>query len=309
MEGAELSGQAVLVMAYGTPADLDDVERYYTDIRRGRPPPPELLEELTERYRAIGGRSPLLEITRAQVAGLEERLDGVRAYLGQKHSPPSVADAVEEMARDGIGSAVGLVLAPHFSRMSVGDYERRARLAATEKGWPGRLTMIESWHLEPGYIALLAERVGEAVASLSRETRDEALVVFSAHSLPERILQRNDPYPVQLRETADAVASAAMLTRWRCGWQSAGRTEDPWLGPDILEIIEEEAAAGTRAIVACPCGFVADHLEVLYDLDIEARAAATAAGIEFTRTRSPNTDPGFLDAVASVVQRSLAVTT
>lgn len=297
--------RGVLVMAYGTPRDLDDVERYYTDIRRGQPPPAELLEELTDRYRAIGGKSPLLEITGAQVEGLEERLDGVGAYLGQKHSPPFIADAVRQMAGDGIEEIVGLVLAPHFSTMSVGDYERRARAGADAVSWSGKLTMIDSWHVEPGYVALLADRVETEIEALAPELRDDALVVFSAHSLPERILQKNDPYPDQLRETAEAVAAAASIKRWRTGWQSAGRTSDPWLGPDILEIVEKEAAEGTRAIVVCPCGFVADHLEVLYDLDIEARDAAAARGMHLRRTLSPNADDDFLDALGSVVRRAL----
>ena len=296
---------AVLVMAYGTPIDLDDVERYYTDIRRGRPPEPELLEELTERYRAIGGRSPLLEITQAQVQGIETRLGGPRAYLGQKHSPPFISDAVRQIADSGADRVVGIVLAPHFSAMSVGDYARRARVAADEIGWNGTMSMIESWHLEPGYLSFLTVALQEALASFAAEDRREALVVFSAHSLPERILQNNDPYPEQLRETGQAVASRVGLQRWRTGWQSAGRTADPWLGPDILEIIDAEAAAGTTGIVVCPCGFVADHLEVLYDLDIEAARAATGRGVGFARTRAPNDDPAFLDAVAGVAQRAL----
>lgn len=291
-------------MAYGTPAGIEDIERYYTDIRRGRTPPPELLEELTNRYEAIGGRSPLLEITRAQTKGLEQRLDGPRSYLGQKHSPPFIADAVAAMHEDGVNDAVGLVLAPHFSSMSVGDYERRARAAAEELGWTGKLKMIESWHLEPGYIQLLAERVREAIASLPDDAGDP-LVVFTAHSLPERILQNNDPYPEQLRATGEQVAATAALTNWRIGWQSAGRTADPWIGPDILDVVAEEAEAGTSAIVVCPCGFVADHLEVMYDLDIEAAAAAAARGIAFTRTRSPNDDPAFLDTLAAVVRHAL----
>lgn len=301
-----MTAQAVLVMAYGTPLGLDDVERYYTDIRRGRPPPAALLEELTDRYRAIGGKSPLLEITKAQVAGLEDRLDGMRAYLGQKHSPPSIADAVEEMARDGIEDALGLVLAPHFSTMSVGDYERRARLAGDQASWSGHLRMVESWHLEPGYIRLLGRRLSEALATLPVNLQGDALVVFSAHSLPQRILQENDPYPKQLRETAQAVAAAASPLRWRMGWQSAGRTGDPWLGPDILEIMEKEAADGARAVVVCPCGFVADHLEVLYDLDIEAAEVARRLGIELRRTASPNADPDFLEVLAAVVRRAVA---
>lgn len=300
-----MSGTAVLVMAYGTPLDLDDVERYYTDIRRGRPPSPELLDELTERYRAIGGRSPLLEITRAQVEGIEERLEGTPAFLGQKHSPPFIADAVRDIGATGADRIVGLVLAPHFSSMSVGDYERRARTAAAEVGWDGALTMIESWHVEPGYIAFLAEAVGEALGAFPEKLRDDALVVFSAHSLPEKIVSDGDPYPEQLRETAEAVAAEMGLARWRTGWQSAGRTADPWLGPDVLEIIDAEATAGTRAIVVCACGFVADHLEVLYDLDVEAAAAARERAVAFARTRAPNTEPRFLDTVAGVVRRAL----
>lgn len=299
-----MTTRGILVMAYGTPLDLDDVERYYTDIRRGRPPSPELLEELTERYRAIGGRSPLLEITRAQVAGLEQRLDGVKAYLGQKHSAPFIADAMKQIARDGIDDLIGLVLAPHFSTMSVGDYERRARAGAEAASWGGRLQMVDSWHLESGYIALLAERVRTELAELPSEVRGDALVIFSAHSLPERIITNGDPYADQLRETAEAVAAAVSLPRWRTGWQSAGRTEDPWLGPDILEIVEKEAADGTKAIVVCPCGFVADHLEVLYDLDIEAARSAARLGIDLRRTRSPNADPEFLDVLAAVVRRA-----
>lgn len=297
--------EAVLAMAYGTPADLDDVERYYTDILGGRPPPPELLGELCSRYRAIGGRSPLLEITQAQVKGIEERLGGPRVYLGQKHSAPFIEDAVSDILRDGAGHIVGLVMAPHYSVMGVGDYERRARLAAENAGWNRSVSIVESWHLEPGYISFLTEALRDAVSSLPDDVQQDALVVFSAHSLPERILQQNDPYPKQLRETAEAVASQLSLARWRTGWQSAGRSDDAWLGPDILEIIQAEARAGTPALVACPCGFVADHLEVLYDLDIEAAAAAADAGMSFARTRSPNDEPAFLDAVAAVVRRAL----
>lgn len=302
-----MTKQGVLVMAYGTPADIDDVERYYTDIRHGRPPTPELLQELKQRYEAIGGRSPLLEITRAQAKGIEERL-GIGAYLGQKHSPPFIADAVRQAATDGVDELVGLVLAPHFSTMSIGDYKRRAEKAAADEGWDGRLQMIDSWHLEPGYTDFLAREVHRSLDSLPGDARGDALVIFSAHSLPQRILQEGDPYPEQLKATGEAVAAAASLGHWRTGWQSAGRTADPWLGPDILEIVETEADAGTTAIVVCPCGFVADHLEVLYDLDIEAAAAAAARGVALTRTRAPNDDPAFLDALAAVVRRALAPT-
>jgi protoporphyrin/coproporphyrin ferrochelatase len=294
----------VLVMAYGTPRSIEDIESYYTDIRGGRPPPPELLEELTGRYRAIGGRSPLLEITRAQAQGISGRL-GIPAYLGQKHAAPFVADALALMAGDGIERAAGLVLAPHYSSMSVGDYARRAEVAAESAGWEGKLEMIESWHLEPGYLDLLTARVGDALGGLEEGARDRATVVFTAHSLPERILAASDPYADQLQQTAEAVAGKAGLEHWRIAWQSAGRTEDPWLGPGVLEVIAELAEAGAPAVVVCPCGFVSDHLEVLYDIDIEAAGLAAQLGIGLVRTASPNVDPDFLDMLAEVVRRAL----
>ncbi|MDQ4095584.1 MAG: ferrochelatase, partial [Actinomycetota bacterium] len=215
---------AVLVMAYGTPRDLDDVEAYYTDIRHGRPPPPHLLHELQERYRAIGGRSPLLEITRLQVRGIAQRV-GVEGYVGQKHASPFIRDAVAAMEESQVQRAVGIVLAPHFSSMSIGDYKRRALRAAEEVGWKGRLDFVDSWHLEPGYIDFLASEVALAVRSLPENARDDAVVLFTAHSLPEKILQGGDPYPRQLEETAEAVAGQAGLQRWEVAWQSAGRTD------------------------------------------------------------------------------------
>jgi protoporphyrin/coproporphyrin ferrochelatase len=291
-------------MAYGTPEGLDDVEPYYTDIRGGRPPPPELLAELVGRYRAIGGRSPLREITFAQAAGIAART-GVRAWVGQKHAAPFIRDAIEGLAAAGVGRAVGLVLAPHYSALSVGDYERRARAAADAVGWRGELRVIPSWHLDAGYLDWLAGRVAEALAELPAPARAAATVIFSAHSLPERILGAGDPYPDQLAATAAAVVTRAGLTRWRIGWQSAGRTGEPWLGPDILDVIRDLAATGAAGIVVCPCGFVADHLEVLYDVDIEAQAVAADAGLPLVRTRSPNDDPEFLDALGSIVAGAL----
>jgi protoporphyrin/coproporphyrin ferrochelatase len=296
---------AVLVMAYGTPRDLSEVEAYYTDIRRGRPPAPEQLEELTERYRAIGGQSPLLAITTAQADGIRNRLDGVPVYVGQKHAAPFIADAVLQMKADGIEDAVGLVLAPHFSSMSVGDYERRVGAAAAATRWTGTLNMIPSWHLEPGYLEFLAGAVHRAREQLPEETRAESVVLFTAHSLPEKILESGDPYPDQLRETAAAVASQAGIESWETAWQSAGRTADPWIGPDILEVLPRLKHEGAPAVVICPCGFVADHLEVLYDVDIEAHDLAQKLNLPFARTRSPNDDPGFLDALAARVRRAL----
>ena len=297
---------AVLVMAYGTPASLDEIEPYYTDIRGGRAPSEEHLAELTGRYRAIGGRSPLREITRAQATGIGERV-GAPAYVGMKHAAPFIADAVARMNSEGIERAVGLVLAPHYSTMSVGDYERRARAAADDVGWDGGLTMIESWHDEDGYIELLTERVHTALGKLSAEARAGATVVFTAHSLPTRILETDDPYPRQLDETAQLVAEGAGLERWQVAWQSAGETSDKWLGPDICEVLVELAAKDVAGVVVCPCGFVADHLEVLYDIDIEAKALAVDLEIELVRTASPNDDPAFLDTLAGLVRRALDI--
>jgi ferrochelatase len=300
--------KAVLVMAYGTPRGLDDVERYYTDIRHGRPPPPDLLRELTERYEAIGGQSPLYEITEAQRLGLEQRLDGVRTYLGQKHTPPAIPDAVRAMAADEVESVVGLVLAPHFSNMSIGDYRRRVMRAMADEGWEVPLTVVESWHLEPRYVSFLERRVAGALAKLSAQAREHAVVVFTAHSLPEKILASGDPYAAQLQETADAVAVAAGLGAYTIGWQSAGRTADPWIGPDVLDVLGRLAGDGARGVVVCPCGFVSDHLEVLYDVDVECVQKASELGIELVRTESPNDDPEFLDVLATVVGRELGRT-
>lgn len=295
---------ALLVMAYGTPASLDDVETYYTDIKRGTPPDAEALEDLVRRYRAIGGSSPLADITAAQAKGIAERT-GLNAYVGYKHAPPSIGDAVADMARDSVARAIGLVMAPHYSAMSVGDYERRARRAAKATGWDGTLEMVTSWHLEEGYVAWLAREVQSARGRLPG-SGDADVVVFTAHSLPKRVVEKGDPYARQLEETAAAVAGHAGLERWRTAWQSAGNTGTEWLGPDLLEVLVDVSAHGAQNAVVCPCGFVADHLEVLYDIDREARALARELDLGLTRTSSPNDDPEFLDVLAAVAKRALA---
>lgn len=290
----------VLLMAYGTPATPDDIEAYYTHVRRGRPPTPELLEELRGRYEAIGGTSPLLERTEEQRAGIQAALgDGYRVELGMKHAPPFLEDGVAALAAAGVSvdRIVGLVLAPHYSALSVGEYEARAEAAAAEAGLP--LTMVRSWHLAPGYLDLLAGFVTKAVADLAV---DPVEVVFTAHSLPERILAMGDPYPDQLFETAKAVAERCGLIRWSVGWQSAGRTPEPWIGPDLLSVLPMLVAAGAAGVVVCPAGFVSDHLEVLYDLDVEARAEAGRLGLAFARTPSPNADPAFCATLAEVIR-------
>jgi protoporphyrin/coproporphyrin ferrochelatase len=300
----------ILAMAYGTATGPDDVERYYTDIRGGRAPSPDLLEELKSRYAAIGNRFPLLEITERQAARLQERLDHdhpgrFRVYLGMKHSSPFVAQGVAEMRADGIERAVGIVLAPHYSTLSVGTYIERVEKSVAEDGGPS-FTFVKSWHDHPSYLEVLSSRVADALAKLPVGERDEAMVVFSAHSLPARIVEEGDPYPDQLQETGDLVAVRLGLLNHMTGWQSAGRTPEPWLGPDLSELIEELAGKGYPAVVVCACGFVADHLEILYDLDIEAKREAERAGIAFVRTESMNDDPGFVRALADVIHDHLA---
>jgi ferrochelatase len=219
-----------------------------------------------------------------------------------KHAPPFIEDAARELTAAGVDRVVGLVLAPHYSRMSVGEYAERTAAAL---GDAASFALVRSWATAPGYVAWLADAVQAALARLGPAAAD-AEVVFTAHSLPERILAAADPYPDELRATAEAVAGAARLGRWRVAWQSAGRTADPWLGPDILEVLAQIASAGASGVVVCPAGFVADHLEVLYDLDIEAVGAARELGLPFARTASPNADPRLAATLADVVTPLLA---
>jgi ferrochelatase len=291
----------VVVMAYGTPATPADIEAYYTHVRRGRPPTAEQLADLQRRYEAIGGASPLLERTETQARGIAKALDERGRFtveLGMKHAAPFVEDAVARLTGNGCTNVVGVVLAPHYSRLSVGEYEERARHAA---GDGVTFTMVHSWHDAPPYLDALAERVRAASASLP----DPVEVVFTAHSLPARILDEGDPYPTQLRETAAAVATRAGVERWRVAWQSAGRTPEPWIGPDVLEVLEELAGAGTKSVLVCPAGFTSDHLEILYDLDVEAAKRADELGLAFARTASLNDDPRLCEAVADAVVHAL----
>ncbi len=284
-------------MAYGTPADRDDVLRYYTDIRRGRPPSEEQLRELTTRYDAIGGTFPLRAITDAQVRGLQQAL-GWDVALGQKHSAPTVEEGVAALAAAGVTHAVGLVLAPHHSAVSVGQYAARAEAAALENGV--RLGTIQSWHLLPAYLDFLAAAVRDAL-----EPMPDAEVVFTAHSVPQQIADEGDPYPDQVRATAEAVAAYAGLSRWSVAYQSAGRTPEPWLGPDLGQVIRTRAESGEPGLVVCPCGFTGDHLEVAYDLDVEAAALARELGLGFARTRTMGADRAVLAGLAELARDHL----
>ncbi len=309
-------------MAYGTASGPDDIERYYTDIRGGRAPSPEHLRELRDRYAAIGNVFPLLDTTRAQAAGLVERLSGedttYRAYLGMKHSPPSIPEAVAQMRDDGIEHAIGIVMAPHWSGMSVETYVDRVR-GALDELWGGpAFSFVRSYHDHPSFVKFLARRVSDALERLSPTDRAGAMVLFTAHSLPTRATEDGSlrcktcdcagscRYRDGLQETADLVARTIRLERYGIAWQSAGRTADPWWGPPVEESILESAALGHRAVVVCSAGFVADHLEILYDLDIEAKAVAEGAGIRFVRTTMPNADTEYLDVLAEVVRDHLA---
>ena len=293
----------LVVMAYGTPRTPGEIETYYTHIRRGRPPTPDQLADLVRRYDAIGGISPLAQRTEAQRAALEqaltERMPGRWiVVLGQKHAAPFIEDAVAELADAGVREAVGLVLAPHYSEFSVGEYQRRAAEAGELRGLSVR--GIAHWHLEPAFLNFLADATREARVGLPANHQ----VLFSAHSLPERVLV-DDPYAAELRESAAAVAERVGLsapTDWDLCWQSAGRTPEPWRGPDVLAVIRDLGATDEcEAVLVCAQGFTADHLEILYDLDVEASAVASDVGLVFVRTRSLNDDPAVMTALVERV--------
>jgi len=300
----------VVVMAHGTPERIEDVESFYTEIRRGRPPSPDQLAELEGRYRAIGGTSPLNATTRAQAEGITAALERKRPgrYVvrhGARFAAPRIEQAVEELADAGVHRLIGIVLAPHSSYASVKEYERRlddaAATARTRRHRSLPLTMVDHWYDTPGFTELVAKRVRAALDALPPKDEHTALVVFTAHSVPARLISAGDTYAEQLAESARAVADASGLTHWTVAWQSAGRTDEEWLGPDIREVIVEQASAGTTAVVVCPVGFVADHLEILYDLDVEACAVADKAGLSFVRTASFNDDAAFCEVVAEAV--------
>ena len=293
---------AVVLMAYGTPRSTEEILPYYTDIRRGNPPSPEQLANLTARYEAIGGISPLAQRTEAQRLALQAALDNTagdgryHVVLGLKHAAPFIEQAVDDLAADGFGEVVGLVLAPHYSAFSVGQYLTRLTDAASPRHMVVR--SIDSWATEPAFVEFIATDLRAKLATLPAETR----VLFTAHSLPQRILASGDQYPAQVRATAQLVAASVGLDNWATAWQSAGRTTEPWLGPDILEVIDELAEGReTRGLLVSAVGFVADHLEVLYDLDIEAAARADQHGMAFARTACVNDDPVVMAALAARV--------
>lgn len=302
----------VLVMSYGTPESLDQIEAYYTHIRRGNPPSEEQLQELRERYEAIvGGFFPLRKNTDNQVAALQSTLRDSYpeiefvCYQGLKHANPFIEDGVEQMAKDGIKEAVGVVLAPHYSIMSVGGYMMRAEEKAKELGLS--ISFVKSYHLHPKLLQALTSRVDRALKEKFPDvSSDDVRVIFTAHSLPSRILEMNDPYVDQLMETSQAIADQLNLKQWQFGWQSAGQTATPWLGPDILDTLETiKREENVSEVLICPIGFVSDHLEVLYDIDIECVQAAKQLGMHLERTESLNVDPLYMETLADVVHNQL----
>jgi ferrochelatase len=280
-------------MAYGSPASERDIAAYYTHIRGGRPPSPEALAELTGRYRAIGG-SPLTEITRAQAAALSDRT-GIPTFAGMKHAPPFISDAAMEARGSGIERLVGLPLAPHYARMSLGSYRR-----SLEEAWDRELVFIPGFYDHPAFIRAVQ---GLLLDALQQARPDR--IFFTAHSLPARIIDEGDAYLDQLRAGCRLVAAGLDLPAWEFAFQSASRTGEPWLGPDLLEAIERSRV---RDVLVCPIGFVADHLEILYDLDVEGRSFAREKEIVMRRTESFNTRPEFIDALAQVVADALVLT-
>ena len=293
----------VLVMAYGTPTTPADVEAYYTRIRHGRPPTPEQLADLQRRYNAIGGTSPLAQRSADQVAGIAAALErrvpgGFDVRFGSKYEPPLLETTAESFRSEGFDVVVGLVLAPHSSSMSTDQYMSRAREAL---GGDVEFIEIGAWWEFPGFLEIIAERVNDALSTIPVDRRATTEVLFSAHSLPEKILATGDTYPDQLRESAERAAALAGVEHWDVAWQSAGRTPDPWIGPDILQVLRDKRAQGVTDVVSCPIGFVSDHLEVLFDIDIEAQGVAREVGLNVVRTASLNDDPTFMALLADVV--------
>jgi len=305
------STSGVLLLAHGGPNSLEDLEPFLLHIRGGRPVTPHLLGEIRGRYRQIGGRSPLLGISRRQAQALEQELGTggtpCRVYLGMRNWHPFIRETMAEMVRDAVGRLVALCLAPQNSRMSVGLYFQRVREAQQELQLTIPVAYVENWHQEPLLTEAWVEKVREALAAFP-EAEEPPLVIFTAHSLPEKILATGDPYDRQCRETAAAVARRCQLTEWKFAYQSQGMTEDAWLGPTVESLLQEASRSGLRRVLLVPIGFVADHVEVLYDIDIAFRQYAAARGILLRRTESLNDSPTFIRALAAVVKQHLPET-
>ncbi|MFC4738253.1 ferrochelatase [Bacillus daqingensis] len=302
----------LLVMAYGTPRSEEEIEPYYTHIRKGRRPSKEALDDLIDRYRQIGGISPLARITTEQAHELKNELNRRSkdvefvVYEGLKHIDPFIEDAVLQMKKDGIEEAVSIVLAPHYSTFSVKSYNGRAAEESEMIQGPS-ITSVESWYNDPKFVSFWADGIKKVREQMSEEEKQNHCVIFSAHSLPEKILANGDPYPKQLQETADLIAKEAGVENYEIGWQSEGNTPDPWIGPDVQDLTRDlHEEKGYAAYVYCPVGFVADHLEVLFDNDYECKVVTDEVGAGYYRPKMPNAEPFFIEALADVVERRLS---
>jgi protoporphyrin/coproporphyrin ferrochelatase len=311
---------AVLMMAYGGPNLLEDVEPYLLDVRGGRETPPELVEEVRERYAQIGGRSPLLEITRQQASALEVCLNEssspenhFRVFVGMRHWHPYIRAAVEQIHNAGHSRVVGICMAPYYSRMSIGAYAEKLRLAVEEvqsqdgASAPLEVRLVEAWNTHPGFIQSVVEKVQDGLAKFSPGELGRVYTIFTAHSLPVAIINQGDPYADQFKLTAGLVAEGAGLAAgcWQTGYQSAGAQNTRWLGPSLEEVLAEVAEKGEKYVLVAPIGFVADHVEILYDVDILAKSVAEKLGIHLERTESPNASPTFIQALTSIIEEKV----
>jgi ferrochelatase len=300
----------ILLMAHGSPDSLDDMAVYLQYVRGGRPTPQALVNEIRRRYGLIGGRSPLLDLTRAQGTALEERLNRdagrFRVYVGMRHWHPFIKDAVQQLVDDGVRRVIAVSMAPQYSRLSVGAYQRALETAQIELGVSLNVTRVTSWHDHPLLLQAFAERVQEVLAQLPEAVRTQVRIIFTAHSLPEHILTEEDPYPREVARTAAGVAKLLGLAAWEVAYQSQGATAEPWLGPTLDDVFATCAAQGQRQLLLVPIGFVCDHVEILYDIDMLAQSVAQEKGLCLMRTTSLNLSPTFIEALASVVTDHLA---
>jgi len=306
-------------MAYGGPDSLADIEPYLLDVRGGRPTSPEFVAEVRERYARIGGRSPLLDITRAQANSLEQSLNALipgqnglpayRVYVGMRHWKPYIRDAVAQIIADGYQTAIAFCMTPHASMMSTGAYLKKLREAVAASQAPLSVNFIESWHDQPFLVQALAKKVRGALLQFSPAARPKVHYLFTAHSLPVSILEHGDSYPLQLQHPARLVAEELGLRpeQWSFGYQSAGAAPGAWLGPSIEDILPRLAGERIKNILVTPVGFMADHVEVLYDLDIEAQEISAKEGIQLVRSPSLNASPDFIDGLAKfILERTTA---
>jgi ferrochelatase len=294
--------KGVLVMAYGSPDKTEDIEPYYIDIRRGMRPSPEQLQELTGRYNAIGG-SPLLRITTEQANNLQNELgEAYSVFVGMRHWKPWILDAVQHMKQEEIEEMVGIVMAPHYSSLSIEKYIGKAEEANEQLNASMKTRYIKQWHNHPLFIEALNRKITKALEHFTEKEKEGLHIIFTAHSLPERILLENDPYKDQLIETCNLISKKSNLKNWTFAFQSAGRTQEKWLGPDLLSVMDELHKNGSKAILVCSVGFITDHLEVLYDIDIEGKVHAEKLGVHLERTESLNADPLLAKLFAELIR-------